>query len=76
MAAKPVEACCARIREVEGGRRCRPQPPHSPQPSTRAMTVRMAGMTVSIYQRLTQHQAGPMSSDLQIAFHYQNNPGE
>ena len=75
MMAKPMEANCARNRAVEGGRRCQPQSPHSPQPSALAMTVRMAGMTVSIYRRLPQHQAGPTSSDLQIAFHYQNNPG-
>ena len=38
--------------------------PISPQPSALVMTVGMVVMTASIYQRLTQCQAGPISSDL------------
>ena len=38
--------------------------PISPQPSVLVMTVGMVVMTASIYQRLTQCQAGPISSDL------------
>lgn len=64
MIAKLMEASCAG--NSSGERKVLPglSLPVSPQPSALAMTVGMVVRTASIYQRLTQCQAGPVSSDL------------